>query len=327
MKKKSLKDIKKRNRQVILEAILEKGSLSRTEIAQVTDLAASTVSALTSELMAEGILTEAGTVSTAGRSRTELTIHPGYGVVAVVEIGRRAVHLTCYDSGLHPLQTQKICDQCSSGNELLGLITRNIRNFPVEYPPLVAIGLLFQEDMQDSDFRVMYSTGFSSATITLKEALMTHYKVPVEETYAIAYTVTDALQVQQPEANHWACISLGTKILTQVVVDGREVPLRQGAYEDLAAAMAESQPQPGRGFLDQLTNFVLLLCALFPLDVIWMTGSRFPEEGALQALAEQISQRLPAHLRPRVRTFQPPRQTDQGRAVAHQLLRRQLMGI
>ena len=47
--------------------------------------------------------------------------------------------------------------------------------------------------MLESDFRVMYSTGISSASITLKDALVTQFRVPIEEEYSIAYTVTPAL--------------------------------------------------------------------------------------------------------------------------------------
>ena len=76
---------------------MEKTALSRVEIAQRTELAGSTVSALVGELLEEGVLVEAGAVTTAGRSRTALTVNPSYGSVVVFEIGR----------GVSPPQTLK----------------------------------------------------------------------------------------------------------------------------------------------------------------------------------------------------------------------------
>ena len=108
MRKRGLKDVKRRNRQVIVDAVLEHGGLSRVEIAQKTELAPSTVSALVTELLSENVLTEAGSVTTAGRSRTELTANPEYGTMVVVEISRRETCVTWFDMLLHPLRTEVI---------------------------------------------------------------------------------------------------------------------------------------------------------------------------------------------------------------------------
>ena len=86
IRKRGLQDVKRRNRQVIIQTILENDGLSRVEIAQRTELSPSTVSTLVAELIGEGILTESGShTTTAGRSRTGLTINAGFGAVAVVE--------------------------------------------------------------------------------------------------------------------------------------------------------------------------------------------------------------------------------------------------
>ena len=63
MRKRGLKDVKRRNRQVIVESVIDNGSLSRTEISCQTELAPSTVSSLVGELLREGIFTEAGSAS------------------------------------------------------------------------------------------------------------------------------------------------------------------------------------------------------------------------------------------------------------------------
>ena len=84
MKKSGLQDMKKQNRRVLLQTVLEHESLSRIEIANLTELSPSTVSGLVSELLEEGLLVESGVrVATGGRSRTALTVNRDRGVVAV----------------------------------------------------------------------------------------------------------------------------------------------------------------------------------------------------------------------------------------------------
>ena len=53
MKKTGLKEMKRRNREMLIRTILEKGELSRIELAHETQLSPSTVSALVGELLEE----------------------------------------------------------------------------------------------------------------------------------------------------------------------------------------------------------------------------------------------------------------------------------
>ena len=107
IRKRGLQDVKRRNRQVIIQSILENDGLSRVEIAQKTELSPSTVSTLVSELIGEGVLAESGShTTTAGRSRTGLTINAGFGAIAVVEIGRKESCMTLFDMALHPVATK-----------------------------------------------------------------------------------------------------------------------------------------------------------------------------------------------------------------------------
>ena len=102
MKKTGLKEMKRRNREMLIRTILEKGELSRIELAHETQLSPSTVSALVGELLEEGILAESGQRAiTAGRSRTALDINTEYGCIAVVNIGRKGASLDLFDMCLN----------------------------------------------------------------------------------------------------------------------------------------------------------------------------------------------------------------------------------
>lgn len=325
MQKRGLKDVKRRNRQVIVEAVMENGGLSRVEIAQKTELAASTVSTLVSELLTDGILTEAGTVVTAGRSRTELTINPEYGSIAVVEIGRRKTSVTCFDMVLKPIRTEVLSRQYVSGNDLLELIIRCIHQWQEEVPSILGIGLLFQEDMRESDFRVVYSTGFSSASITLREALLTQYRVPVEEEYSLTYTVTNALARETDlDARNSAHISVGSRVLANITLDGKEVPVRSSFCEELVPVLRQPDTEPA-GLMHYLSNLIALLCVLFPLDTVFLSGSALPSDDAVQELQRQTNQKLPHGQMPQLRFLRPEPLGGGTLVMARQVLRKALM--
>lgn len=330
MQKKGLKDVKRRNRQVIIDAIIENEGLSRVEIAQKTQLAASTVSALVSELLADGILTEGRTVVTAGRSRTELTINPAYGSIAVVEIGRKETCMTCLDMGLRPVRAEVLSRHYVSGNDLLERIIRCINNWQKETAPVMGIGLLFQEDMRESDFRVIYSTGFSADSITLREALLTQYRVPVEEEYSLIYTVTNALAKEaDPDTRNSAHISVGNQVLANITLDGREVPVRSSFCEELVPGLSQpgtehSHREP-MWLMHYLSNLIALLCILFPLDTVFVLGTAMPSEEAVRELRLQVKQKIPHGQLPRLRFLRPEPPGDGVLVMARQVLKNALV--
>lgn len=330
MQKRGLKDVKRRNRQVILEAVMESSGLSRVEIAQKTRLAASTVSTLVGELLSDGILAEAGTVTTAGRSRTELTVNPAYGCIAVVEIARRESSVTLFDMMLEPVKKAVLSKRFASGNELLERISRCIAKWQEDVPPIMGIGLLFQEDMRESDFRVMYSTGFASASITLREALMTQFRVPIEEEYSLKYTVTNALAKETDlDASNSAHISIGSRVLASVSLEGKTVPLRSGFCEELMPAFDQADPQgtePERaGGLCRLANLIALLCILFPLDTVFISGWALHCEDTEQTLVQRLREKLPEGYFPRLRFLQMDPPGDSTAVMARQVLKKALV--
>ena len=327
LQKRGLKDVKQRNRQVIVHAIMEQEGLSRVEIARKTELAPSTVSALVAELLEEGILREAGSVVTAGRSRTELTVNPRYGSMAVFDIGRQGISVTWFDMGLQTLQMETISRRWVSGNELLSLITGHIQTARGEMPPLTGLGLLFQEDMRESDFRVMYSTGFSFESITLREALITQYRLPVEEEYSVTYTITDALAGEpDPAVRNSAHISVGSRVLARVTLEGGEVPLRSDFCEELACSLNYGQ-QGGSDLAEYLSTLIALLCMLFPLEMVILSGRDLPAGEGEQALNRMIGSKMTHPRMPKLKILRPARRSSGAAAMAAQVRRRVLVAL
>lgn len=286
-----LKDIKKNNRINVISAILKHDALSRIEIAHETSLSPSTVSGLVSGLIDEGYLVETGArAATAGRSRVALAVNKDLGSIAVVEISRTQVRLALFDVALGELDSVVLSHDYASGNDLFALILAGISALANKegQPKLLGMGLLFQRDMDASEFNVMYSTGISSANIPLATALFTQLRIPVIEEYTQDYTAARALERMKEDQTSGAYISLGADVLASVVVKGAPVHLKSGAFANLApllegmsvscdadAETAEVIPHDAAHVSvtpERLAYVVSVLCTLFPLDMVVFSG-------------------------------------------------------
>ena len=94
-------DMRKRNRRRILTVLRRGGPASRTRISARTGLSASTVSAITSELLEEGVISRAtdpfATQSGRGRPQVHLALEPKVGLVASVVLQVDAISVAISD--------------------------------------------------------------------------------------------------------------------------------------------------------------------------------------------------------------------------------------
>src|SRR2546430_6342407 len=76
----TVRDLRRRNRSVLLSKLFFDGLLSRQELSQATGLSVATVSNVTGELIEDRLVVEAGLVdSDGGRPRVLLRVDPAYG--------------------------------------------------------------------------------------------------------------------------------------------------------------------------------------------------------------------------------------------------------
>lgn len=100
----TVRDLRRANRSVILTRIFRDGPLSRHELGQQTALSPAGISNLVGELLAEGVLEEAGAVeSDGGRPRVLLRVNPGFGYVAGAEVGETRVRVELFDLAMNRL--------------------------------------------------------------------------------------------------------------------------------------------------------------------------------------------------------------------------------
>ena len=336
MRKTGLKEMKKRNREMLLRTILQQGELSRIELAHTTQLSPSTVSALVAELLEEGVLAESGErITTAGRSRVALNISEEYGYIVVAEVGRTGTRVDVFDMALECIHHKVLADTYLSGNELLIELTSAVFEY-FDYAShsinkLAGFGLLFQEDMQPSDFNVMYSTGFSSASISLKEALITQFRVPVIEDYSQTYTISQATAPNSElQASNTAHLAIGEKVLASITLQGVPLKLKEGPCADLtplicgdiAALPAKAVPQAAANagvpaviagqsnwlelLATQLSGAIVWLCTLLPLDVVLLSGKAVKTTDLAQRVQRQVEAKLPGSA-PQVQRLELPK--------------------
>jgi hypothetical protein len=234
--KASLKDLKAHNRRVIVETILGGRTVSRIGISRETGLSPSTVTGIVAELIEQGILVETGEKElTGGRARKELSINSDYGRIVIIEIKRTEANMLVYNMALRKTGEIPITHHRAAGNSLFPEIVYVIQDrFDTTRIPLAGIGLLYMEDMEQSDLNVMYSTSLYSDNISIKDALYTRFKVPVTGEYAVN-ELTAGLTLN-PEAGgkarNSAQITIINNLLESVTLNGQPLKLKSHKKAD-----------------------------------------------------------------------------------------------
>jgi len=102
----TVRDLRRRHRRLVLQHLYVDGRMSRLEMSQRCGLSAATVTNVVAELLAEGIVVEAGSKeSEGGRPRTILAVNPRYGYFVGVDVGETLVRIELFDLTLRSLRT------------------------------------------------------------------------------------------------------------------------------------------------------------------------------------------------------------------------------
>jgi predicted NBD/HSP70 family sugar kinase len=94
----TVRDMRRANRSVVLTSLYRHGPLSRQELSRQTALSQASVSNMVSELLAEGLVEEAGVIeSDGGRPRTLVRVAPRFAYVVGIDIGETRVQVELFD--------------------------------------------------------------------------------------------------------------------------------------------------------------------------------------------------------------------------------------
>lgn len=100
----TVRDLRRANRTAVLQRLYFDGPLSRFELGPATGLSSGSVSNVVSDLVADGLVEEAGSVdSDGGRPRTLLRVAPHSGHMIGVDVGETRVRIELFDLTLTEL--------------------------------------------------------------------------------------------------------------------------------------------------------------------------------------------------------------------------------
>jgi predicted NBD/HSP70 family sugar kinase len=104
-------DLRRRNRAMVLTAVRRAGQLSRTDLTSTTRLSHSTISAISSDLIAEGILTEVAsgevTATRRGRPQIALGLNAEAARVVAITLSLNSLSVTLIDYAGHPVRQDR----------------------------------------------------------------------------------------------------------------------------------------------------------------------------------------------------------------------------
>ncbi|MER6924145.1 sugar kinase, partial [Streptomyces spiralis] len=100
----TVRDLRRGNRTAVLQRLYFDGPLSRFELGPATGLSSGSISNVVADLIADGLVEEAGSVdSDGGRPRTLLRVAPDSGHMIGVDVGETRVRIELFDLTLTEL--------------------------------------------------------------------------------------------------------------------------------------------------------------------------------------------------------------------------------
>ncbi|MFD5073900.1 ROK family protein [Streptomyces sp. NPDC058371] len=109
----TVRDLRRGNRTAVLQRLYFDGPMSRYELGPATGLSSGSISNVVAELVADGLVEEAGSVdSDGGRPRTLLRVAPASGYMIGVDVGETRVRVELFDLTLAELaRTERPLEQ------------------------------------------------------------------------------------------------------------------------------------------------------------------------------------------------------------------------
>lgn len=290
--------MKVRNTEKVLTCILERESISRVEIAELCNLAPSTVGQVVSSLIEANLVTEyqAG-ISTGGRRPILLRVNPQYGVTILFEVSRSGLRVKTLDLDYNVLEEKRLLGRMPTGNVLLdqteAYVTRIQKGDGTIPRRVLGIGLLCQDDIPEYDLTVEFSTGVMSDVVRIESALASRCNVPVKKELINRYTLNCYLRNSDIKCENYVFLNLGERITASFVLNNSLVQNANDSVFDISsavlagnyAAMGTSRSHtlelaqelalkklPAQELAEKLTLVLNSALLFFPVDNVFVGG-------------------------------------------------------
>lgn len=181
----TVRDVRRANQSALLRQLFFGGARSRLELAEQTGLSGGTVTNVVADLLADGLVAEAGTEdSDGGRPRTILEIAGDRAVVVGVDVGETRVRVEAFDLGLRKLGAEdRLVGVDGPAPEVVvasigEAISALRRKAGVDGSPLAGVGVGVSGVVDDTD-GLVYSASIGWDGVPLPAMLRRELEIPV----------------------------------------------------------------------------------------------------------------------------------------------------
>lgn len=233
------------NRSLLLNAIKSEGEVSRVALVHMTGLSAATVTAITGQLITEGLVFEKTTGdSTGGRPPILLALNPRGGFVIGIKLmeGQAVGALTDLNATILAKDTIVMeNNQVETALEMIAtLVTRLLKESDIRKKQLMGVGIGLAGVIDFTNGIVKQNPFLGWHNIPLRDLLVSRLRVPVYiDNDVNTLTLSEKwLEPGQPE-DHFIVITIGRGIGMGIVFNGQIYRGKGGGAGELGHVMVD----------------------------------------------------------------------------------------
>lgn len=213
-------DIKSVNKKLVFRTIVSEAPISRAEIKRKTKLAATTVSTLVDEYIAQGFLNETGLIQTnaVGRKSMMLTVNNDGGYFLVLDVHKHSIYGRVYGLSITQCAFEKV--GYSSEKELYPLITRIIEDTLKLYPKLLSVVIALPALLHKEQRSAASSALGFRIDVDALQAIQSHFEGLTIEFCNTSGLAAYAHKARYPEIRNLISVDVFEGVGSGIIIDG-----------------------------------------------------------------------------------------------------------
>ncbi|MEE1650610.1 ROK family transcriptional regulator [Brachybacterium sp. J144] len=229
MPTKTSQSIRHESRFLVLRTIYARTTISRAEISAHTGLSAATVTTLVGELLEEGVVREAGQISSrGGRPTATFQANPGRGALLAVDVAETYVRVDLFDTALSRIDQERI--ELAPGAQTIETVAERIRRCAEQllerHPELegqvLGAGVSLPGQVDPARGVDVFAPNWGWHEVPLMEALEAALPVPVRIDNPLMALATGELWFGAGQRfEHFVAVNLGTGVGAGIITDGK----------------------------------------------------------------------------------------------------------
>ncbi len=226
--KPTTRQLRRINRSTLLKQIYFGGPVNRLELSQQTELSPATVTNLSGELLAEGVIIESGIEEIeAGRPRTLLTINPQYGYFIGIDVGETRIQSELFDLTMHRLCTviHPLSREENQPKQVVDPIVASVKDLlaqaNLQSKDVLGVGIGMPGLVDPASGVSIYAPNWDWHDVPLLSMLKKHLDMPIYlDNGAKAMALAESLFGAGRDKDSVAVLLIGTGIGAGIITEG-----------------------------------------------------------------------------------------------------------